>query len=72
MMDLTTAYLGLTLRTPLVASPSPLTGNVNDLLLLEAAGVGAVVLPSLFEEDVESEEMTFHDRFEDRVSRLRT
>ena len=69
MTDLTTAYLGLTLRTPLVASPSPLTGNVNDLLLLEAAGVGAVVLPSLFEEDVESEEMTFHDRFEESSGR---
>jgi dihydroorotate dehydrogenase (fumarate) len=64
MTDLSTTYLGFTLRSPLVASPSPLTGNLNDLVLLEDAGVGAVVLPSLFEEDVESESMTFHDRFE--------
>ncbi len=65
MTDLTTTYLGLALRSPLVASPSPLTGNLNDLVLLDEAGIGAVVLPSLFEEDVESEAMTFHDRFED-------
>ena len=64
MTDLSTTYLGFTLRSPLVASPSPLTGNLNDLVLLEDADVGAVVLPSLFEEDVESESMTFHDRFE--------
>jgi dihydroorotate dehydrogenase (fumarate) len=64
MSLLTTTYLGLTLRSPLVASSSPMTGNLNDLLRLEESGVGAVVLPSLFEEEVESESMTFHDRYE--------
>lgn len=53
--DLTTRYLGLELANPLVASASPLTGRVSDLLALEAAGVGAVVLPSLFEEQIESD-----------------
>ena len=51
-MDLTTTYLGLRLRNPLVASPSPLSRTVEGARLLAAAGVGAVVLPSLFEEDI--------------------
>ena len=52
MTDLTTSYLGLELRSPLVASSSPLTGNLDGLRRLEEAGAGAVVLPSLFEEDL--------------------
>ena len=55
--DLTTAYLGLTLRSPIVASPSPLTARVDALKELQDAGVGAVVLPSLFEEQVRQEEL---------------
>jgi dihydroorotate dehydrogenase (fumarate) len=51
--DLATTYLGLELRSPLVASASPLTGEMASLRLMQAAGVGAVVLPSLFEEQVE-------------------
>jgi len=50
--DLSTTYLGLTLRSPLVASCSPLTGHLDTLRALDAAGVGAVVLPSLFEEQL--------------------
>ena len=61
---LETRYLGLTLRAPLVASPSPATGRLDSLLRLEEAGVGAVVLPSLFEEEVEAEAITFHERME--------
>ena len=53
--DLTTSYLGLELANPLVASASPLTGTLPDLLRLEEAGAAAVVLPSLFEEQVEHE-----------------
>jgi len=53
--DLATEYLGLHLRSPLVASSSPLTGNLDDLRRLEDAGAGAVVLPSLFEEQIEHE-----------------
>jgi dihydroorotate dehydrogenase (fumarate) len=55
MADLRTRYLGLELRSPLVASSSPLTGTLDWLLRLEAAGAGAVVLPSLFEEDLAEE-----------------
>jgi dihydroorotate dehydrogenase (fumarate) len=55
MADLRTRYLGLELRSPLVASSSPLTGTLDGLRRLEAAGVGAVVLPSLFEEDLTEE-----------------
>ncbi len=57
--DLTTDYLGLRLRNPLVASASPLTGSIEALGALEDAGVGAVVLPSLFEEQVVHEAMEF-------------
>ena len=55
MADLRTRYLGMDLRSPLVASSSPLTGSLDGLQRLEAAGVGAVVLPSLFEEDLAPE-----------------
>jgi len=54
-MDLTTAYLGLTLKHPLVASSSPLTGDFDTLRRLEDAGAAAVVLPSIFEEQIEFE-----------------
>jgi hypothetical protein len=50
--DLRTRYLGLELQSPLVASSSPLTGSLDGLQRLEAAGAGAVVLPSLFEEEL--------------------
>ncbi len=52
--DLTTTYLGLTLRNPVVASPGPVTGDPDQWRRLEDAGVGAIVLPSLFEEEIES------------------
>lgn len=52
MIDLSSRYLGLQLRSPLVASASPLTGDLDSLKRLQSAGVGAVVLPSLFEEQV--------------------
>ncbi|MDV7143737.1 dihydroorotate dehydrogenase-like protein [Tropicimonas sp. TH_r6] len=51
-MDLSTQYLGLTLPSPVVASASPLTGDLANLRALEARGAGAVVLPSVFEEQV--------------------
>lgn len=53
MVDLTTRYLGLTLRSPVVASSSPLTGRAHTARRLEDAGVAAIVLPSLFEEEIE-------------------
>ncbi len=54
-MDLRTRYLGLTLNNPLVASPSPLTEDVSNLRKMEDAGAGAVVLHSLFEEQIRLE-----------------
>jgi dihydroorotate dehydrogenase (fumarate) len=63
--DLTTTYLGLSLRSPLVASSSPLTGRIDSLRALEQAGIAAVVLPSLFEEQIDHE-----DRQADRIAEL--
>ena len=52
MTDLSTHYLGLDLANPLVASAGPLTANVDMLRRLAGAGAAAVVLPSLFEEEI--------------------
>ncbi len=54
-MDLTTTYLGLKLKNPLVGGASPLGASVDTLRHLEEAGIGAVVLPSLFEEEIMAE-----------------
>ena len=61
MIDLSVRYLGLELRNPLVASASPLTRSIDNLRELERHGIGAVVLPSLFEEQIEHEEMAVED-----------
>ena len=63
-VDLTTTYLGMTLRNPLVPSSSPLTGNLESLKRLQDAGAAAVVLPSLFEEQIEFEAMAVHGALE--------
>ena len=55
LMDLSTGYLGLTLRNPLVASASPLSNTVDGVRRLADGGVGAVVLYSLFEEQLRRE-----------------
>ncbi len=62
MIDLTTRYLGLTLRTPLVPSASPLSQEIASIRRLEDAGASAVVLYSLFEEQLrqESVELDHH------------
>ncbi len=52
MVDLTTTYLGMKLKNPLVASPSPLSEKVENIQKLEEAGVSAVVMYSLFEEQI--------------------
>jgi dihydroorotate dehydrogenase (fumarate) len=54
-MDLTTRYLGLNLRTPLVPSASPLSNEIDGIKRMEDAGASAVVLHSLFEEQVKGE-----------------
>jgi dihydroorotate dehydrogenase (fumarate) len=53
-MDLTTKYLGLSLRSPLVPSASPLSEKIDNLRAMEQAGAAAVVLYSLFEEEIEA------------------
>lgn len=62
MTDLTTTYLGLKLRNPIVASSSPLWKDVENIRKLQDAGAGAVVLHSLFEEQVMLESVWL-DRF---------
>jgi dihydroorotate dehydrogenase (fumarate) len=52
MMDLSTRYLGLRLANPFVPGASPLTGDLAMACRLEDAGAAALVLPSLFEEDI--------------------
>ncbi|SDB80412.1 dihydroorotate dehydrogenase (fumarate) [Raineyella antarctica] len=59
--DLTTSYLGLPLRGPVIASAGPWTRTVDKLAKLQDAGAAAVVLPSLFEEDVIAEELELAD-----------
>ena len=54
-MDLTTYYMGLPLKNPLVSSASPLNGELDNIRRLEDAGAAAVVLPSIFEEQIEAE-----------------
>jgi dihydroorotate dehydrogenase (fumarate) len=63
-MDLTTRYLGLQLANPLVASASPLTGHFERMRRLEEVGIAAVVLPSLFEEQIAFDDLTIHRALE--------
>lgn len=63
-MDLTTRYMGLHLRNPLIASASPLNADLATLRALEDYGAGAVVLPSLFEEQVVAERHEFERRMQ--------
>ena len=55
MASLETKYLGLSLKSPVIVGSSPLTQNVVSLEKCEEAGAGAVVLKSIFEEQIESE-----------------
>jgi dihydroorotate dehydrogenase (fumarate) len=62
--DLTTNYLGLALKNPIVASAGPLTGDLDALRELEQEGVAAAVLPSLFEEQITRDEQRIHLLYE--------
>lgn len=55
MANLQTNYMGLTLKNPIIASSSPLTSNLDSLKRLEDAGAGAVVIKSIFQEQVDKE-----------------
>lgn len=63
-MDLTTTYLGLKLRTPLVPSASPLSEEVDSIKRLEDAGASAIVLYSLFEEQLRQDRVELHQHME--------
>lgn len=64
MADLRTTYLGLDLANPLVPSSSPLTASLDSARRLEDAGASAIVMPSLFEEDILAEEARLERFFE--------
>ena len=59
-VDMSTTYLGLDLASPVMPSASPLTGDIDHILALVAAGAPAIVLPSLFEEQIEHDAMAIH------------
>ena len=63
-IDLTTRYLGLTLRSPIVASASPLNGDPAGARMVEEGGAAAIVLPSLFEEEILHEEVQLNRALE--------
>jgi dihydroorotate dehydrogenase (fumarate) len=63
-MDLTTRYMGLRLKNPLIASASPLNADIGNLRRLEDAGTAAVVLPSIFEEQIVAEQREIELRTE--------
>ena len=60
-MDLTTRYLGLELRNPLVAGAGPFNAELDNIRRLEDFGAGAVVLPSIFQEQIERERQLVDD-----------
>ncbi len=62
--DLRTNYMGIELANPLVAGASPLSGTMDGLLALEEAGASAIVLQSLFEEQIEHHELSVHSILE--------
>jgi dihydroorotate dehydrogenase (fumarate) len=63
-MDLTTNYLGMNLRTPLVVSASPLSEKIDDIKRMEDAGASAVVLYSIFEEQLRQDRLELHRHLE--------
>jgi dihydroorotate dehydrogenase (fumarate) len=59
-VDLRTRYLGIELRNPIVPSASPIGQRIETLRAVQDAGAAAIVLPSLFEEQIEHEELQVH------------
>jgi dihydroorotate dehydrogenase (fumarate) len=56
-MNLSTTYLGLKLKSPIVPSAGPLSQEISNIKLMEDAGAGAIVLYSIFEEQIEHEQL---------------
>lgn len=76
-MNLTTSYLGISLRSPLIVGSGPLTDNLDTVKQLEDSGAAALVLPSLYEEEITGEQMsgffsseTYDDSFPEASSYL--
>ena len=65
MADLSTKYLGLDLKNPIIVGSSPLTASLDSLKKCEDAGVGAVVLKSIFEEQIEGDSDALVDEAQD-------
>ncbi|MFM8331338.1 MAG: dihydroorotate dehydrogenase-like protein [Candidatus Methylumidiphilus sp.] len=63
-MNLATTYMGLTLKHPIAASASPLSGGLDSIKSLEDGGAAAIVMPSLFEEKVRCDNELFSDLME--------
>jgi dihydroorotate dehydrogenase (fumarate) len=59
-VDMTTRYLGFELASPVMPSASPVTGTIDHILALVEAGAPAIVMPSLFEEQIEHDAMAVH------------
>lgn len=59
-MDITTTYLGLKLKSPIVSSAGPLSEKISNIREMEDAGAGAVVLYSIFEEQIEHDQLELH------------
>jgi len=64
MTDLTTTYMGLTLKNPIVPSASPLAKRVDSIKQMEDAGAGAITMYSLFEEQIDLEALAQHNFIE--------
>lgn len=65
MSKLKTSYLGLDLKNPLIVGASSLTSNLDTLKAIEAAGAGAVVFKSLFEEQIQLEALELENELEE-------
>ncbi|RKX94925.1 MAG: dihydroorotate dehydrogenase, partial [Spirochaetes bacterium] len=61
MADLKTAYMGIALENPVIAGASELTSNMNSIRKIEEAGAGALVIKSLFEEQIQLERARFDE-----------
>ena len=68
MANLSTKYLGLELKSPVIVAAGPYTQTVESLKELEAAGAGAVVLKSIFEEQIEKDISKEYNKHEDNIS----
>ena len=64
MVDLSTTYLGLKLKNPIVPSSSPLMMDIDNLKRMEEAGASAVILHSLFEEQITQQGLALHESLE--------